>query len=304
MAKELRLEGILSALATPLTPDGQAIDEAALARLVSVQVDAGIGGLVPCGSTGEFPALSDAERRRVTEVVIDAAAGTIPVLPQTGANTTKETIELSRHAQEAGAAGVMVVPPYYECPAWPELLQHYATVASAIDIPIMVYNIPSATGFKMSADQIGELAEVPGVDFLKDSSADCVLLTELIQRFDGKIGIFNGWDTLTFAGLTAGAKASVWGAANFIPELAVQLFDTIVRQQDLVEARNVWARIWPICNILENAPSYVQAVKAGCALVGIEVGPPRAPVLQAGPALRKQLASALDAGGVGLVAAA
>jgi 4-hydroxy-tetrahydrodipicolinate synthase len=300
MAKELRLEGILTALATPLTADAEAVDEVALRHLVSIQVDAGIGGLVPCGSTGEFSALSSQERRRVAEVVVEAAAGAIPVIPQTGANTTKETVELSQHAEAAGAAGVMVVPPYYECPAWPDLLQHFEAVASAIDIPIMVYNIPSATGFKMSADQIGELAEIQGVDFLKDSSADCVLLTELIQRFQDKIGIFNGWDTLTFAGLTAGARASVWGAANFIPDLAVELFDAAVRRQDLAEARSVWARIWPVCNVLENAPSYLQAVKAACSLVGVEVGPPRAPVLPAGPALKKQLATALEAGGVAL----
>jgi 4-hydroxy-tetrahydrodipicolinate synthase len=304
MTKEVRLEGILTALATPLTSDGEAVDEAALARLVSLQIEAGIGALVPCGSTGEFTALSHQERRRVTEVVVDAAAGVIPVVPSTGANTTRETIELSQHAEASGASAVMVVPPYYDSPGWAALLQHYESVARAIDIPIMVYNIPSATGLKLSADQIGELAEIPGVDFLKDSSADCVLLTELIQRFAGKIGIFNGWDTLTFAGLTAGAKASVWGAANFIPDLAVQLYEAAAQRQDLVEARQVWARIWPVCNVLENAPSYVQAVKAGCALRGIEVGPPRAPVQEASPALKKLLASALEAGGVTLPAAA
>jgi dihydrodipicolinate synthase/N-acetylneuraminate lyase len=224
------------------------------------------------------------------------------VLPNTGAITTAETIELSRHAEATGASAVMVVPPYYEAPVWPEVVQHYESVARAIDIPIMIYNIPSATGLHLSADQIGELAAVPGIEFLKDSSADCVLLTELLQRFSDRIGVFNGWDTLTFAGLAAGARASVWGAASFIPELAVELFDAMVRRQDLAEARAVWARVWPICNILEKCGSYVQAVKAGCSLVGMDVGPPRAPVLPAGPALKKQLAIALEAAGVALEA--
>jgi 4-hydroxy-tetrahydrodipicolinate synthase len=302
MKQELQLEGILSALVTPFTPDSENVDEAALEHLVSRQLEAGAGALVPCGSTGEFAALSNAERRRVGEVVIQAAGGAVPVLPNTGANTTKETIELSQHAQAAGAAGVMVVPPYYESPGWPELIRHFESVATAIDIPIMVYNIPSATGLHLSADQIGELAAIPGVDFLKDSSADFVLLTELIQRFDDKISIFNGWDTLTFAGLAAGAKASVWGAANFIPELAVQLFDATVRRQDLADARKVWAQIWPICDVLEKAPSYVQAVKAACALTGIEVGPPRAPVMPAGPELSQRLAIALEGAGIALAA--
>jgi 4-hydroxy-tetrahydrodipicolinate synthase len=302
MTPELRLEGILPALATPMTPDGAAVDEATLASLVARLLEAGVGGFVPCGSTGEFTSLSNQERRRVTEVVVEATADAVPVLPHTGAMTTKETIELSQHAQAAGAAAVMVVPPYYDSPSWPELVQHFESVAYAISIPIMIYNIPSATGLHLSADQIGLLTAIPGIAFLKDSSADAVLLTELIQRFDDQIGILNGWDTLTFAGLTAGTKASVWGAANFIPDLAVELFDATVRREDLAEARSIWARIWPICHILENSGSYVQAVKAGCSLVGMDLGPPRAPVLPAEPELKEKLAVALDAAGLAVVA--
>ena len=143
MSNTQQLQGILPALVTPFTDDGS-IDEAALRSLVSRLVAAGVGGLVPCGSTGEFTTLSSQERQHVTEVVAEAAAGAVPVVSQTGALTTKETVELSKHAEGAGCAAVMVVPPFYEPPGWADLLVHYETVAGAIDIPIMVYNIPAS----------------------------------------------------------------------------------------------------------------------------------------------------------------
>ncbi len=208
MSKAERLQGILPALVTPFTDDGS-IDEAALRSLVSRLVAAGVGGLVPCGSTGEFTTLSTEERKRVTEVVASQAAGAVPVVPQTGALTTNETVELSKHAEGAGAAAVMVVPPFYEPPEWEDVLVHYETVACAIGIPIMVYNIP-ASGTRMTAERIDELAGIPGVEYIKDSSADAVLLTRLLQEYGDRLGIFNGADTLSFCALAAGAAGAVW----------------------------------------------------------------------------------------------
>src|SRR5918911_3988772 len=138
--------GVLPALVTPFTADGEAIDGDALRAIVERLVGAGVGGLVPGGSTGEFTTLSHAERRELVEVTVEAAAGRVPVVAGTGALSTRETVELSRHAEASGAAAVMVVPPFYDALSWPELLAHYAAVADAIAIPIMYYNLPSATG--------------------------------------------------------------------------------------------------------------------------------------------------------------
>jgi len=299
MSNTPRLEGILAALVTPFTADGRSIDEASLGPLVSRLVSAGIGGLIPCGSTGEFTALSVRERKRVTEVVAKEAAGAVPVVPHTGALTTRETIELSEHAEGVGAAAVMVVPPFYEPPGWAQLLEHYQAVARSIGIPVVIYNIPTASGIRMNAEQIAELAAIPGVDFIKDSSGDAVLLTQLLQDYSDRFGIFNGLDSLTFYALAAGARGSVWGAANFIPDLAVELYRVLVLEKDLEAARSVWARIWPICHVLDTN-HYAGAVKTACELLGIPAGPPRAPVRLLANEARRQLEVALANAGLTL----
>jgi 4-hydroxy-tetrahydrodipicolinate synthase len=287
--------GVLPALITPFTDDGDAVDAAALGALVERLVAGGVGGLVPCGSTGEFTTLSHAERREVVDVTIAAAAGRVPVVAGTGALSTAETVELSAHAERSGAAAVMVVPPFYEAPRWRELLAHYTAVAEHISIPIVYYNLPSATGVSLTADQLRELRRVAGVTALKDTGGDAVAATELIQSGADAPTLLNGWDTLTFAALAAGVRAVVWGAASILPEQCVALHRLLIDDIDLVAARDLWARLWPLCQFLE-AHSYPAAVKAGCALVGDRTGPVRAPLLalddEATAQLRQLLAHA------------
>jgi dihydrodipicolinate synthase/N-acetylneuraminate lyase len=138
--------GVLPALITPFTDDGSAIHTGALAALVDRLTDAGVAGLVPGGSTGEFTTLSHAERRELVETTVEAAAGRVPVVAGTGALSTAETVELSVHAEQVGASAVMIVPPFYDALSWRELLAHYTAVADAIDIPIMYYNLPERLG--------------------------------------------------------------------------------------------------------------------------------------------------------------
>src|SRR5918998_3959352 len=138
--------GVLPALITPFTDDGDAIDRQALATIVDRLVGAGVGGLVPGGSTGEFTALTNAERRQLVELTVEAAGGRVPVVAGTGALSTRETVELSAHAERAGAAAVMIVPPFYDALGWRELLAHYRAVAERIRIPTVYYNLPGASG--------------------------------------------------------------------------------------------------------------------------------------------------------------
>src|ERR671923_294001 len=214
--------GVLPALITPFTEDGAAIDTQALAANVERLIGAGVGGLVPGGSTGEFTTLTNAERRQLTEVTVASAAGRVPVVAGTGALSTRETMELSVHAEQAGAAAVMIVPPFYDALSWRELLAHYTAVADAIEIPIMYYNLPSATGVKLTAAQLRELP----VTCLKDTSGDAAAATELIQA--GGPTLLNGWDTLTFGALAAGAPAVVSGAASMLPEPCAALHRLLI----------------------------------------------------------------------------
>jgi 4-hydroxy-tetrahydrodipicolinate synthase len=270
--------GVLPALITPLTPDGDHVDVDGLARNIERLIQAGVGGLVPGGSTGEFTTLTAAERMTLAEATIDAAAGRVPVVVGTGALSTAETIELSVHAERAGAAAVMIVPPFYDPLGWRELLAHYTAVAERIAVPIMYYNLPAATGVRLDAAQFRELRAAARVTSLKDTGGDAVAATELIQAGAGAPVLLNGWDTLTFAALAAGVRAVVWGMASILPEPCVALHRLLIDEVDLAAARELWARLWPLCSFLESH-SYPAAVKAACALVGDAAGPVRGPLL-------------------------
>ena len=165
-----QLRGVLAAFATPFTPAGQ-IDESAPRLLVDRSIDGGVDGVLACGSTGEFAAMSGAERRLVVETVVDQAANRVPVVAQTGAVSTAEAVELSRHPEAAGAAVPMVVAPYYEALSLEETMEFLKTVAAAVDVPIMLYNLPAATGVDLDPDTVGQLARE--VDNIRDKGHQC-----------------------------------------------------------------------------------------------------------------------------------
>jgi dihydrodipicolinate synthase/N-acetylneuraminate lyase len=167
----------------------------------------------------------------------------------------------------------------------------YTAVADAIDIPIMYYNLPSASGVTLDAAQYGELQRVAGVTCVKDTGGDAVAATELIQT-DGPT-LLNGWDSLTFAALAAGVRAVVWGTASILPEQCVELHRLLIDDIDLPAARRQWARLWPLCRFLE-AQSYSAAVKTACRLVGDTTGPVRAPLLPLDHAATSELAGLLE----------
>ena len=282
--------GVLPALITPFTDDGGAVDVDGLTANVERLIGAGVGGLVPGGSTGEFVTLTNAERRQLVEATIEAAAGRVPVVAGTTALSTRETVELSAHAEAAGAAAVMVAPPFYEPLSWRELYAHFAAVAEAIGIPIMYYNLPAATGVRLTAAQLREL-QGAGVTCLKDSGGDAIAATELIQT-DGPV-LLNGADTLTFAALAAGVEAVVWGAASVVPEQCVALHRLLVDDGDLAAGRELWTRLWPFVHFLEGQ-SYAAAVKTAAGLVGWAAGPVRAPLLPLTEEAKAELTTALE----------
>lgn len=293
--------GVLAAVVTPFTADGSAIDVDGIRRQVDHIVAGGVRGLVPGGSTGEFTALTVEERKASNRAYIDAAAGRVPVVAGTGALNTAETIELTRDAEDAGADAVMIVPPFYDAPDFDALIAHYASVTEAVDIPIMYYNIPAATGVELSAEQLGELGRRTGVTSYKDTGGDFPKFTEV--RFDQAedIQALNGWDTLTFAAFALGAEAGVWGAASIIPGLCAELYQAVVVDKDLDRGRELWAKINPICIFLESH-NYAGAIKTGTALVGVDAGPTRSPILPLADEYVDELRGLLRDAGVTVVA--
>ncbi|KAL4931468.1 dihydrodipicolinate synthase family protein [Aspergillus undulatus] len=290
------LTGILVALITPFTDDKTRIDEARLETHINHLIASGTHGLVPGGSTGEFTTLSLPERKQLTELCVKFAAGRVPVVAGTGSTSTTEAVELAVHAAKAGAAAVMVVPPFYDPVNLEQLTEMFSEIHTASGLPIMYYNIPSASGLTLSPAEIAGLSKV-GVKWLKDTSGNAPALTELIFGLSDQITSFNGWDTLTFYGLAAGCPGGVWGAANIIPELAVELYEAVSVRGDLVKGRELWSKAWPICKFLESH-NYAAAVKTGVELRGQSTGGLRKPFALLSPELQEELKGLLKNAGV------
>jgi 4-hydroxy-tetrahydrodipicolinate synthase len=272
----MQLRGVYSAVATPLTSE-QEVDESGLRVLVERTIDGGIHGLVPCGSTGEFPALTGDERRLVVEAVIDQAGGRVPVVPHTGALTTREAIALSKHAEQAGAAAVMAVAPFYEPLDMDEVKDYYRAVADSVGIPVMVYNLPVATGVNVEPHELADLAsKSPNIAYVKDTTGDFGQACRLIHDYADVISAFIGQDTLFLATFLEGGAGSIVGAANFITPELVSIYDAI-QGGDLAKAKQEWDTIFPIMQFLVSG-GYVAGVKGAMDALGVSAGPSRSPI--------------------------
>lgn len=289
------LRGVLSALLTPFDDDGS-VDEANLRRVVDRNIDGGVHGVVACGSTGEFSTLSNAERRHVVETVIDQSAGRVPVVAQTGAQSTSEAIELSRHAEQAGASVVMVVAPYYEPLTIEETKRYLRAVAESVGIPVMLYNLPVATGVNMTPTMVGELArDVANIQYIKDTSADIAQAGQLIHHHHDVISTFVGWDALMLAALAEGAAGVMAGTANVVAAQLVSIH-AAMSEGDLHRARAEWEQLYPLIDAIMAAP-FGPAVKTALGATGFAIGNPRPPASPLEPdvaAAISRLAAALS----------
>jgi 4-hydroxy-tetrahydrodipicolinate synthase len=271
------LAGVVSALATPFTAEND-VDEARLRQLIDRNIDGGVDGVVVGGSTGEFAAMTTAERRLLVETVVDHTAGRVPVVAQTGAMSTKEAITLSRHAQDAGADIVMLVAPYYEALTVPETMRYLRTVAASVQVPVMLYNLPAATGVNLTPDLVRELAtDTENIRYIKDTTGDMGQLAALVHHHSDVISAFVGWDSLALAAMVEGAAGIVAGTANVIPAELAQLH-RLVSAGHIQDARALWDRIFPLIDAMLAVP-FISAVKGACREVGFPIGSPRDPVL-------------------------
>ena len=287
------LSGVLVALATPFAADGS-VDESRLRALVDRTIDGGVHGVVACGSTGEFSALTGEERRLVVETVVDQTAHRVPVVAQTGSTSTTAAIALARHAQSIGADVIMPVAPYYEPLTLAETTNYLRRVASSVEIPVMLYNLPGATGVELSPDVVAALArEVENIRYVKNTSPDMAQAAQLIHYYGDLVGTFVGWDSLILSSLVSGAAGVMAGTANVVPAEIVAVHDA-VKAGDLQAAREAWSRIYPLLDTALTT-SYVAAVKAAMEAVGFSAGPTREPVMPLEPADAARIAELASA---------
>jgi len=296
------LQGAFTALVTPFTPDG-ALDEAAYRRLVTWQLMSGIDGLVPCGTTGESPTLSPAERERLVSIAVEVAGerawrDRVSIVAGTGTNDTAATIRATRRAAELGADAALVVAPYYNRPDQRMLEAHFRAIADEGGLPIVVYNVPSRTGTNVEADTFLRLAEHPRVVAVKEASGNLEQIARICRERPRDVAVLAGDDAWTLSMLAMGGDGVISVASNEIPGEMVSLC-TAARAGDWARARLIHERWLPL--MLANfrgAPNPVPA-KAALALIGIlDSDAVRAPLLPLEDAAREALARTLRASGL------
>lgn len=273
-------EGVFTALVTPFR-DG-ALDERALHDAIEAQIAAGVDGVVPCGSTGEAATLSHAEHRRVVEVAVAAARGRVQVLAGTGSNSTREAIELTRHAKEAGADGALLISPYYNKPTQDGIVAHYAEVARQTAFPLVVYNVPGRTASNLLPATLARLAEMDQIVAVKESSGDLNQIAHVIAAVPAGFSVLSGDDWATLPMLALGSHGVISTASNVAPGEVVDLVRAF-RAGDLARARALHYRLLPLFDALfcETNPIPVKAAVALRAGVREELRLPLTPISDA-----------------------
>jgi 4-hydroxy-tetrahydrodipicolinate synthase len=260
--------GVGTALVTPFTSSGE-LDEPAVRRLARRQIDAGVHFLVPCGTTGENPTLSDAERIRIVEILAEEAGTAVPVLAGAGGYNTREVIHLAAEMQAAGAAGLLSVAPYYNKPTQEGLYQHYRAIAESTSLPVVLYNVPGRTGVNIETATIVRLASIPNIVGVKEASGHIGQLCDICRAVPADFIVLSGDDVVTLPSMAVGGRGVVSVASNEIPGEMVQMVEAAERG-DFAAARAVHDRIMPLMqvNFVEANPVPVKAAMAAMGLLG------------------------------------
>ncbi len=289
---ELVVSGAYTALVTPFTADGSAVDWAAYDKLLEHQLDGRISGLVPCGTTGEAPTLAESEHHEIVARTVRAAKGRAQVVIGTGSNNTKKTIELSRAALEAGADGVMVVMPYYSKPSQEGLFNHVKLVAQAVPGSVILYNIPGRSAVDLSVDTLLRILDAcPNVIGLKDASGNVLYCQELVTRAGPRCSVLSGDDALTLPMMSVGAVGVISVTSNIFPRAVSDLVDDALAGR-LELARRKQLALYPVHRAMFSEPSPAP-VKAALSLKGLSSDAVRPPLVAASAACRQLLAAAL-----------
>jgi 4-hydroxy-tetrahydrodipicolinate synthase len=292
----MELSGCGTALVTPFGADG-AVDEAAFVRLVEWQIESGINFLIPCGTTGEASTLSEAEWLRVVELTVETAAGRVPVFGGCTHNSTSEAVaRAKRLAKTPGLTGILTANPYYNRPGQEGQYQHFRAIAEAVDLPVLLYNIPSRTGVNLEPATVLRLAELPNVVGVKESSGSVAQITELIAQAPHGFKVLSGDDGMTLPVLALGGAGLVSVASNAIPAQMAQMVGAALKG-DWATARAINCKYLALMKAHFSEPSPAP-VKAVLALMGRVEERLRLPMVPVTPATRQRLQGLLAEAGL------
>ncbi|PYM34189.1 MAG: 4-hydroxy-tetrahydrodipicolinate synthase [Candidatus Rokuibacteriota bacterium] len=285
-----RFQGSFVAMVTPFR-NGK-VDEAKVRELVEFHTSHGTDGLIPCGTTGESPALSHDEHRRVVELVVEAAQGRIPVIAGTGSNSTAEAIDLTRHAERAGAAGALVVNPYYNKPTQEGLYRHFRAVAESVAIPILVYNIQSRTAVNVETATLERLVrDARNVVGVKEASGSLDQMSQVVAACGPDFSVLSGDDNLTLPLLAIGGHGVISVIANIVPRETAEMVHAAL-DGDWKRARELHYKLFPLARaaFLETNPIPIKEAMAMASMIEPEF---RLPMCRMGDANRERLRAIL-----------
>ena len=259
--------GVGTALVTPFTSNGD-VDDAAVRRLGRRQIDAGVQFLVPCGTTGENPTLTLAERIRIVEILVDESKGKTPVLAGAGGYDTREVIHLAAEVKKAGASGLLSVTPYYNKPTQEGLYQHFRAIAESTPLPIVLYNVPGRTSVNIEVSTLVRLAAISNIVGVKEASGNMTQMCEICNAVPADFIVLSGDDALTLPLMAIGGRGIISVASNEIPAEMVQMVEAAAGG-DFAAARAIHARILPLMqiNFIEANPVPVKAAMAAMGLL-------------------------------------
>ncbi|HYT68647.1 MAG TPA: 4-hydroxy-tetrahydrodipicolinate synthase [Vicinamibacterales bacterium] len=287
--------GCGTALVTPFRSDGS-LDEAGVSRLAKRQIDAGIHFLVPCGTTGECPTLTEAEQTRVVELVVKEAKGRVPVLAGAGGYNTQEVIHAGRRMRAAGAEGILSVTPYYNKPTPEGLFQHYSAIAKAVGLPIIVYNVPGRTGCNVDPATLTRLSTVPNIVGVKEASGNVTQMCEICASVPDDFIVLSGDDALTLPLMAVGGRGIISVASNEIPAEMSRMVE-LAERGDFAGARTMHQRLLPLMqvNFIESNPI---PVKSAMASLGLLEEVFRLPMVPPRPASKQKIEAVLHSLGI------
>ncbi len=276
----MELKGVYTALITPFT-DRQEVDYEGLRQNVAHQINAGVAGILPLGTTGETPTLSREEQDKIITTAVEEAKGKTAVLVGTGSNCTAHAIENSKRAQELGADGVLVVTPYYNKPTQEGIVRHFQAISENLEIPIVVYNIKGRTGVNIETATMKRLSELKNVIGVKEASGDIGQIGDVINIIQSRcetFSVISGDDAMTLPLIALGGTGIISVVSNLIPELIVQLVETALHG-DFARARHLHYRLLPLFKaaFIETNPVPIKAAMSMC---GMPSGPCRLPLCE------------------------
>jgi len=282
--------GAFVAIVTPFI-DGQ-IDEQGLVDLIEFHIANGTHGIVPCGTTGESATMSHDEHHRVVELTVKTVNGRVPVVAGSGSNSTSEAIDLTRYAKQAGADGVLMVSPYYNKPSQEGLYQHFKAVAEAVDIPIILYNVPSRTSSNILPETVARLAEIDTIAGIKEATGDLNQISEVIRLCPKDFAVLSGDDFTSMPTVLVGGTGVISVTSNVAPKDMAQMMDAALTG-DLARAKELHYKLFPLMKAMFYDTNPVP-VKKSLELMGkIRSGTPRLPLYQMNDATLARLKSAL-----------